>query len=287
MKGNNVLLLTPFKENLEIDFESLDNLINYVIDNGCEGIIALGTTGEFFSLTFEEKKQLIDFISKKNKSRIPLCIGVGYSGTLVSIELAKFAEKTGADSLLIPPPYYYQTTNYAMFNHFSSIMSSVKLDIMLYDGGGSIEIPVDLMKNLKENHPNLKYVKVSVLKSDKVKNIVSNIDDVKVFCGDEVMLMSQLKDGAIGMATAIGNVLPYVSTTVCNLYNNGKIDESHQLYNSQIAPWVIASGIIKSEFIRFHKEALFKMGIIKSPITRPPLTELSDSRLKQLSYLIT
>uniref|UniRef100_UPI00359C811C dihydrodipicolinate synthase family protein n=1 Tax=Bacteroides ovatus TaxID=28116 RepID=UPI00359C811C len=285
MKGNIVLLVTPFKNNYEIDFESLEKLLEHVITNGCEGIIALGTTGEFFSLSLEEKKQLIKFIKTTIGSRVPLCVGVGHSGTLMSIELAKYAEDLGVDCLLLPPPYYYQTTSNSIFNHFDKVLSSVKLDFMLYDGGGGTEIPFDVICNLKERNANLKYVKESMLRSDKVKKITDNLD-IKVFCGDEVMLLSHLKDGAVGMGTALGNVMPQAGTEICKLYSCGKIDEAHKLYNSKIAPWVVASGIIKAEFIRFHKEALYRMGVINSPVTRPPLTELSEARLEQLDYLI-
>lgn len=285
MKGNIVLLVTPFKENFEIDFESLDKLLDHVINNGCEGVIALGTTGEFFSLSLDEKKQLINFIKTKIGARVPLCVGVGHSGTLMSIELAKYAESLGVDCLLLPPPYYYQTTSNSIFTHFDGVLSSVKLDFMLYDGGGGTEIPFEVMCKLKERNSNLKYVKESMLRSDKVKKITESLD-IKVFCGDEVMLLSHLKDGAVGMGTALGNVLPQAGTEVCNLYCSGKIDEAHKLYNSKIAPWIVASGIIKAEFIRFHKEALYRMGIISSPITRPPLPGLSDARLEQLDYLI-
>lgn len=286
MKGNLVLLVTPFKDNFEIDFDSLDRLLDHVINNGCEGVIALGTTGEFFSLNLEEKKSLIKFIHKKINNRVPLCVGVGHSGTQISSELAKYAEKEGADCLLLPPPYYYQSTSESIFNHFHQVLSSVNLDFMLYDGGGGTEIPLDVMLRLKKENPNFKYVKESVLKSDKVKLITENLKDVKVFCGDEVMLMTHLKDGAIGMGTALGNVLPQAGRKVCDLYLNGNIEEAHQIYNAQIAPWIVASGIIKSEFIRYHKEALYRLGIISSPVTRPPLTGLSEARLKQLDYLM-
>ncbi len=285
LKGNIALLVTPFKENLEIDFKSLRNLVDHTINNGCNGILALGTTGEFFSMTLEEKRQLIKFIKEENNGRVPLCVGVGHSGTQISIELAKYAEEIGTDCLLLPPPYYYPSTSESIFNHFDRVISSVKTDFMLYDGGGGTEISLDILAKLRQKHPNLKYVKGSMLKSDKVKNIVDKLD-ISVFCGDEVMLMTNLKDGAVGMATAIGNVLPEISTKVCTLYNEGKIEEAHTLYNKIIAPWVLASGIVKSEFIRFHKEALYKIGIIENPVTRPPLTGLSEARLEYLDYLL-
>ena len=287
MKGNNVLLVTPFKENFEIDYVSLSNLVEFVTEKGCEGIIALGTTGEFFSLTLDEKKKVSDFIISKNNSRLPICIGVGHSGTSISIELAKYAESNGADSLLLPPPYYYPTTSEGMYTHFSEVLESVGIDVMLYDGASGIEIPVDIMVRLKQNHSNLKYIKASFLKSDKVKNIVNTFGtDLNVFCGDEVKLMFDLKDGAIGMATATGNVLPDISTKVCQLFNSGYVNEAHDLFNSKVAPWVLASGIIKSEFIRFHKEALCRMGVIKNAITRPPLCGLTPSRISQLDHIL-
>jgi 4-hydroxy-tetrahydrodipicolinate synthase len=287
MTGNNVLLVTPFDKDYNIDYPSLGNVIEYVIGKGVNGLIVLGTTGEFFTMTNEEKQEVIKFVIQQTNNRVPVCVGVGYSGTKVSIDLAKYAEFQKADSLLVMPPYYYPANDTALTTHFLGIAKSVDLNIMYYDGAGGIEIPAAMIKSTNKECPNIRYVKASVLKNNKVRQIKEALQDkVEIFCGDEVKLMTDLKEGASGMATAIGNVLPEISTKICDLYQKGEILESHRLYNSYVAPWMVATGIIKSDFIRCHKEALFMMNIIKNPITRQPLGELSVAKFEQLEILM-
>ena len=283
MKGNLGLLVTPFDDNQELDEKSLRNLIEYTIDDGVEGLIPLGTTGEFFSLTGEEKCKVINITIEQVRGRLPVCIGVGYSGTRISTQLAEYAAQQGAHAVLIPPPYYYPLASRSMYLHFSEIAKKVEIDVMLYDGGGGIEIPTTLIDQLNQECPNIRHIKVSSLHSNKVSELRAALKDrVQVFCGDEVMLMSALQDGAIGMATASGIVLPRVCTEICQLFLNGKHELARNKYLGSIAPWTVASGIIKSEFVRCFKEVLAAKGVIRSPMTRLPLSALEPSRKIEL-----
>jgi 4-hydroxy-tetrahydrodipicolinate synthase len=130
MTGNNVLLVTPFDKDYNIDYPSLGNVIEYVIGKGVNGLIVLGTTGEFFTMTNEEKQEVIKFVIQQTNNRVPVCVGVGYSGTKASIDLAKYAEFQKADSLLVMPPYYYPANDTALTTHFLGIAKSVDLNIM-------------------------------------------------------------------------------------------------------------------------------------------------------------
>ena len=283
MKGNLGLLVTPFDDNQELDKKSLCRLIEYAIDDGVEGLIPLGTTGEFFSLTGEEKRQVIDITIDQARGRLPVCIGVGYSGTRISTQLAEYAEQRGATGVLIPPPYYYPLANQSMYLHFSTIAKKIGINVMLYDGGGGLVIPTNLIDQLNKECPNIRHVKVSSLDSKKVSELHATVGDrVQIFCGDEVMLMSALSDGAVGMATASGMVLPGVCTDICRLFKDGKHDVVREKYLSFIAPWTVASGIIKSEFVRCFKEVLAAKGVIASPMTRLPLPALEQSRKEEL-----
>ena len=283
MKGNLGLLVTPFDDNQELDEKSLRNLIEFAVDDGAEGVIPLGTTGEFFSLTAEEKRKVIDITIKQVRGRIPVCVGVGYSGTRISTQLAEYAAQEGASAVLIPPPYYYPLASRSMYLHFSTIAQKIEIDVMLYDGGGGVEIPTTLIDQLNSKFPNIRHVKVSALHSKKVSDIHQALGTrMNIFCGDEVMLMSALHDGAIGMATASGMVLPRICTDICRLYLSGEHDVSREKYLKYIGPWTIASGIIKSEFVRCFKEVLAAKGIITSPMTRLPLPALEPSRKAEL-----
>ena len=283
MKGNLGLLVTPFDDNQELDKKSLCKLIEYAIDDGVEGLIPLGTTGEFFSLTGEEKRQVIDITIDQARGRLPVCIGVGYSGTRISTQLAEYAEQRGATGVLIPPPYYYPLANQSMYLHFSTIAKKIGINVMLYDGGGGLVIPTNLIDQLNKECPNIRHVKVSSLDSKKVSELHATVGDrVQIFCGDEVMLMSALSDGAVGMATASGMVLPGICTKICHLFATEKHDEAREMYLNTIAPWTVASGIIKSEFVRCFKEVLAAKRVIASPMTRLPLPAIEQSRKEEL-----
>ena len=283
MKGNLGLLVTPFDENQELDEKSLRNLIEYAIDDGVEGLIPLGTTGEFFSLSRDEKRQVIDITIDQARGRLPVCIGVGYSGTRISTDLAEYSAQGGACAVLVPPPYYYPLANQSMYLHFSTIANTIEIDVMLYDGGGGLVIPTTLIDQLNKEFSNIRHVKVSSLDSKKVSELRATVGDrVQIFCGDEVMLMSALHDGAVGMATASGMVLPRTCTDICRLFLSGEQEVARDKYLKSIGPWTVASGIIKSEFIRCFKEVLAAKGVITSPMTRLPLPALEPSRKAEL-----
>jgi 4-hydroxy-tetrahydrodipicolinate synthase len=283
LSGNHVLLVTPFARDLDVDETSLRRLIDHTIAGGVHGVIPLGTTGEFFTLSDAEKRRVIDVTIDHVGGRVPVTVGVGHSGTQLAADLARYAEERGASAILLPPPYYYNTGPAGMRLHFDGVARAVGIDVMLYDGGGGIEIPLDVIADVRASHSHVNHVKLSVLSSAKVTAIRRAFDDrVAVLCGDEVMLMPELRQGARGMATAAGNVLPRVATAICDLAARGQDAAAHDLYLRQLAPWVASTGIAKGEFIRCFKEALAHLGVIVCPATRPPVPALSDVRLRDV-----
>jgi 4-hydroxy-tetrahydrodipicolinate synthase len=283
MSGNHGLLVTPFDATQELDLNSYGNLIEFAIEGGVDGLIPLGTTGEFFSLTLEEKRKVIDFTVSQVRDRVPIWIGVGYSGTRIAAELAEYSADRGVYGVLVPPPYYYPLSDNAMHVHFSAIAKAANVEVMLYDGAGGTEIPLKLIQLLNEENPLIRNVKVSVLRSSKVAALHSALGHkIKLFCGDETMLMPALANGAVGMATASGVVLPRICSDICSSYLAGRRENARDLYARYLAPWTIVSGITKSEFVRCFKEALAASGIIASPMTRLPLGELDPGRKDEL-----
>jgi 4-hydroxy-tetrahydrodipicolinate synthase len=283
MDGNHGLLVTPFDDHQDLDLRSLRDLIEFSIEGQVDGLIALGTTGEFFSLTAEEKRQVVDVTIDHVRNRVPVWIGVGYSGTRVAAELASYAAARGASGILLPPPYYYPLSDTSLSTHFSAVAEAAKIDVMLYDGGGGIEIPIDLIDSLNRKYPHISYVKASVLRPNKISALRKALGSrVKLFCGDETMLMPALASGAVGMATASGIVLPETCSSICRHYAAGRTAEARRLYTNYLAPWTVASGITKSEFVRCFKEVLAAKGIIRSPTTRLPLGGLEPSRHAEL-----
>jgi 4-hydroxy-tetrahydrodipicolinate synthase len=274
--------VTPFDDEQELDLESYRNVLRFVVSEGVDGLIPLGTTGEFFSLDLAEKKQIVD-ATVAGADGLPVCVGVGYSGTRISLELARYAERAGAAAVLVPPPYYHPASDAALVRHFVAIARGIEIPVMLYDGGGGIGIPIPVLEQVTEACENVAYVKASVLDAAKVGTILARLGDrVTVLCGDEVMLLPELSLGARGMATASGNVLPRVCTEICRLFRAGDGDGARELYDRHLAPWTVSSGIAKHEFIRCFKEVLAEMGVIASPATRLPLGELDPVRRQEL-----
>jgi 4-hydroxy-tetrahydrodipicolinate synthase len=279
LRGNIVLLMTPFDADEKLDLASYQNLLRFVMSGGVDGLILLGTAGEFFSLTTEEKIQLIDLTVAEVGDELPVCVGVGHSGTGIAADLARYAAAHGAAAVLIPPPYYYPSSEAGMVRHFTAVASAVSVPVMIYDGGGGISVPLAVLDQVTRACPNVTLIKASVLDVAKFSSMRRQLGDrVSILCGDEVMLLPELASGAVGMATAAGNVLPKQSTEVCQLFLAGQREEARALYDKCLAPWTIASGIAKHEFIRCFKEVLAEMGVIASATTRLPLAGLHPSR---------
>ena len=281
IQGNQVLMVTPFTDDYEIDEASTRSLIDFIIDGGAHGIIALGTTGEFFSLSPDEKSKMVDIVIDQAKGRIPILFGCAESGTKQSILLAQYAERKGADAILLPPPYYFPFFDNDIEEHFVQVAKSISIPVMAYDGGGGREIPISLLLNLNEKAPNIKYAKITTRKPEKIKQILSQTDKIGLFCGDEPMTLFELSDGASGMTLGAGNIQPREVSQIYEKWMNGEQQNARQLFYQRLMPQVGIFNIELNKYIQCFKEALVWKKIIKSPKVRPPLTPLSETRREE------
>jgi 4-hydroxy-tetrahydrodipicolinate synthase len=156
LTGAQVLLLTPFDEDGEIDERSLAALLEYVIGAGIDGVVGLGTTGEFFTLSLDEQARLMTLIAEQVRGRVPLTFGIGNSATSVSIELARHAQELGADCVMLQSPYYFQHAPEAIDAHFLAVANAVDLPVMVYDGAAGIELSVERIHSLNERAANIR-----------------------------------------------------------------------------------------------------------------------------------
>ena len=134
--GTGVALITPFKEDLSIDFDALAKLIEYNIENGIEYLVISGTTGESVTVTPAEKKQLIEFIVKINNSRLPLVLGIGGNNTASIIEEINQTDLTSIDALLSVSPYYSKPTQEGLYQHFKAVAEASPIPVILYNVPG-------------------------------------------------------------------------------------------------------------------------------------------------------
>src|ERR671932_1932587 len=126
-------MVTPFDERLEVDLEATEAVVERFVAAGVDGILILGSTGEFPHLTFDERKSFAEEMVKIVGGRVPLVVGVGSSGTREAVELARHAEDAGVDAVLAVSPFYWKVGEEALFNHFATIAGSVDIPVMLYN----------------------------------------------------------------------------------------------------------------------------------------------------------
>tara|TARA_B100001093_G_scaffold86752_1_gene78554 strand:+ start:2608 stop:3477 length:870 start_codon:yes stop_codon:yes gene_type:complete len=150
-KGSIVALITPFK-NDKLDDENYTNLIQHHIENGTNGIVPGGTTGESPTLTHNEHKKIIDLAVKECKGKIPVIAGTGSNSTVEAVELSKYAENSGADGLLVVTPYYNKPTQEGLYQHYKKINDNVGIPIIIYNipSRSVIDMTVDTMTRLFE-----------------------------------------------------------------------------------------------------------------------------------------
>jgi len=280
--GAQVLLLTPFDDDGELDARSLASLVDYVIDGGVDGIVGLGTTGEFFTMSVDEQAHVMTTLARIVAGRVPLTFGVGSSATSVSIALARHAQALGADGVMLQPPWYFDHAPGSIEAHFVAVANAIDLPVMAYDGGGGIELSVEQVRRLHERAPRIRYVKMSIVDPAKVAAMRAGAPEVEPLVGDENMLLMGLRHGAIGSTVGWSNVDPAAVARVHRRFEAGDLDGARAVLLREIVPAVSPCITAKNGWIRSYKEILAAKGVIASPATRLPLTPLDPVRREEV-----
>lgn len=281
--GVQVLLLTPMTNKGEIDRESTKSLIDHVIENRVHGIILLGSTGEFFSLTADERKEFSEFAVGYINERVPVGICTGHSGTQAAIDLTKHAEDIGADYVLVPIPYYFSNTMAGVIDHYVSIAKAVDIQIMPYDGGGGNVLDLEVWRRIVAATGNVTLAKVTVRTPSKVKWLLEEFKGrVSPFGGSDQTILLCLAYGARGLTVAGANVVPEDFVRMFEAYQAGRKDEARRVYYGKIAPMNHIAVPVHTEFIQCYKQALYWEGIVASPYARRPMMPLDEYRKQEL-----
>ncbi|MFL0269829.1 4-hydroxy-tetrahydrodipicolinate synthase [Candidatus Clostridium radicumherbarum] len=278
-KGCGVAIITPFTET-GVDFEKLEQLIEWQIENGTDAIIVCGTTGEASTMSEAERKSTIKFTVDKVNKRIPVIAGTGTNNTEASINMSKWAESIGVDGLLIITPYYNKTTQKGLVEHFKAIANSVETPIIIYN------VPSRTGMNMEPK---------TLLKLSDIKNIaaikeasgnISQITKMKAICGDKIDIYSGNDDqtipimsvGGIGVISVLANVIPKDMHNMCMEYLKGNHEKALKIQFDTLA-------LNDALFIETNpipvKTALNLMGM-KVGNLRLPLCEMVDSNLEVL-----
>ena len=206
-KGAGVAIVTPMKDNLEVNYDKLEELIEYQIDQGTDSIIIAGTTGESSTLSVEEHLQVIKAAIEFTKGRIPVVAGTGSNCTQTAIQLSKEAEEAGADGLLIVTPYYNKATQGGLIKHYTMIANETKAPIIMYNvpsrTGCNIlpETAAHLYKNV-ENIVGLKEATGNLAQASKTMYLTDGKLDM--YSGEDGLVVPLMSIGAIGVISEIG-----------------------------------------------------------------------------------
>ena len=208
-KGSNVALITPFKDNI-LDEESYIKLIHFHIDNGTNGLVPAGTTGESPTLSHDEHQRVIDLCIKESSGKIPVIAGTGSNSTEEAISLTTHAEKAGADGALIVTPYYNKPTQEGLYQHYKAINDKSSIPIIIYNipGRSVIDMSVDTMARLFELK-NIVGVKDATGDLDRVDQTLKKLGkDFIQLTGNDDNALEFNKRGGVGTISVTANIAP-------------------------------------------------------------------------------
>ena len=231
-KGAGVAIVTPMKDNGEVNFEKLGEILEEQIAGSTDAIIICGTTGESSTLTHEEHLETIRYTVDKVAKRIPVIAGTGSNCTETAIYLSKEAEKMGADGLLLVTPYYNKATQKGLIAHYTSIANAVTLPIILYNvpsrTGCNIqpETAAYLAKNV-ENIVGIKEASGNISQIAKLMQLAEG--SIDLYSGNDDQIVPLLSLGGVGVISVLSNIAPQQTHDIVELFLEGKIKESCDL----------------------------------------------------------
>ncbi|WP_416150895.1 4-hydroxy-tetrahydrodipicolinate synthase [Salipaludibacillus sp. HK11] len=234
MALGNVLtaMVTPFDSKGNIDFQRIPKLINYLINNGTDGIIVGGTTGESATLSIEEKATLYEQSAKASAGRIPVYAGTGMNDTYATAELTVRAEKLGVDGIMLVAPYYNKPSQRGMYEHFKTIAEKTTLPVMLYNVPGRTVVnllPETVIALSKI--PNITSVKEASGNLDQVTTIIANTpDDFAVYSGDDSLTLPALAVGADGVVSVSSHIIGNEMQEMVKSFKEGDINKAAMIH---------------------------------------------------------
>ena len=237
LKGSLVALITPMNQDGSINYEQLHDLIDWHIENGTDGIVAVGTTGESATLPVEEHLAVIEATVKHVNKRVPVIAGTGANNTVEAIALSKAAEQAGADYTLSVVPYYNKPSQEGIYQHFKAIAEATSIPMIIYNVPGRTVVSMsnDTILRLAEI-PNIVGVKEA---SGNIGNNIELINSVPegfaVFSGDDPTGLPFMLCGGHGVVTVAANVAPKLFADMCRAALEGDITTARRL-NEQLIP---------------------------------------------------
>ncbi len=280
--GAGVAIVTPFHEDESINYDRLDELIDYHCENGTDSIIICGTTGESATMTEEEHAECVRFTIERAKGRIPVIAGTGSNCTRTAIELSRDAAEHGADGLLLVTPYYNKATQAGLIAHYTAVAKEAKAPIIMYSVASRTGCNIEpaTVAALVKNVDNIVGIKEASGNISQVARIMSLTDgNIDLYSGNDDQIVPLLSLGAKGVISVLSNIAPRETHDICAKFFAGDVAGSAALQLKAIP-------LVEQLFCEVNpipvKKAMKLIGKDCGPL-RMPMTELTPEHEKTLA----
>ena len=283
-KGTGVALVTPFNENGKVDYNGLQKLVEFQINNGTNYLVVQGTTGESVTLTNDEKIAVLDYIIEINAGKLPILLGVGGNSTSDVCDKIKFFSGHKIDGFLSVSPYYNKPSQQGIYEHFKSISNSTSLPIIIYNvpGRTSSNITADTTVQLAKDFKNIVGIKEASGNLEQIMTIIlKKPDNFLVISGDDALTLGHILVGGDGVISVIANAFPKRFSTMVNAALNENLDLAKEKHYEllEIIHYLFVDG--NPAGIKY----LLKLINICSDYVRLPLVGVTEEISKKLYSL--
>ena len=272
--GAMVALVTPFQDG-EIDFETLDELIEFQLEGGIDGIVPVGTTGESPTLSYEEHKKVIERVVKAVGGQVPVIAGAGANSTAEAIELTAYAKKVGADATLQVGPYYNKPMQEGFYQHFKAIAENVDLPVVLYNipgrcGAGMTPETIARLAELE----NIVAIKEASGSLDQASEIATRCD-ITIISGDDSLTLPLASVGGKGVISVVANIVPADVNAMTDLILEGDFVSALKWHKKLFA---LCKGMLTLATNPIPIKATMAMLNMASEELRLPMVSMDESK---------
>ncbi len=283
-KGVGTAIVTPFNEDLTVDYESFGRLLDWQVAEGVNAIVVCGTTGEASTLTDEEHRDCIKFAVERVKGAVPIIAGTGSNDTAYAIDLTRHACEVGADAVLLVTPYYNKATQKGLIKSFADIADASEKPCILYNVPSRTGCNI-LPKTALElaDHPNIVGIKEACGNISQIAELASlTRGKLDIYSGNDDQIVPILSLGGAGVISVLSNILPRKTVEICNKFFEGKVSESAKLQLDLLA-------LVNSLFCEVNpipaKAAVAAIGYCKNTV-RLPLTVMEEENEAKMLKLM-
>ncbi|HRS67338.1 MAG TPA: 4-hydroxy-tetrahydrodipicolinate synthase [Paludibacteraceae bacterium] len=284
LMGMGVALVTPFKKDGSVDFQALERLVEYQIENGTDYLVILGTTSETPTLTEDEKYEIARVVIAKNNKRLPVVMGIGGNNTLTVVEKIKTTDLSQIDAVLSVVPYYNKPSQEGIYQHYKAIAQATNTPIVLYNvpGRTGVNMKAETVLRLANEFPNVVGVKEASGNFAQIDEIIKNKPNhFMVISGDDGVTFPLITLGAVGVISVIGNAFPREFSRMVRLAMRGDLAGAREIHYrfTELMELLFVDGNPAGV-----KSMLSMMGFIENELRLPlvPTTLKTTERMRQV-----